>query len=98
MWDLRGGRVHGGELPPMPSGAVGCGDIGPTGGGMNRRPKLRDVVELGDREYRVVAEALRPVRGFWLGRDGGGAVCQRLVPLSAWSFEWNQQAKRWEGK
>lgn len=60
------------------------------------RPTLRDTVELGGREYHVVAEAVRPVRGLWLGREGGAVVCQKFVPLSAWSFEWNAEERRWE--
>ncbi len=61
-----------------------------------RRPRARDLVELDGRLYRIVAEAVAPEPGFWLGREDGPVLCERFVPRSAWVFAWDTAAQRWE--
>lgn len=60
-----------------------------------RKPRNRDAVRLDGRDYQVTGEAITPERGVWLGREGGTVVCERFVPLSAWTLVWDTQAERW---
>ncbi len=61
-----------------------------------RRPHTRDLVELDGRLYRIAAEAVAPVPGFWLGRDDGPVICERFLSRSSWPFVWNAGAEQWE--
>ena len=47
-----------------------------------RRPRTRDLVQLDGWLYRIAAEAVASIPGFWLGRDDGPVLCERfLLPL-----------------
>jgi len=59
-----------------------------------RRPCTRDLVQLDGWLYRLAAEAVAPIPGFWLGRDDGPVLCERFLPRSSWRLVWNASAAR----
>jgi hypothetical protein len=61
-----------------------------------RRPRTRDLVQLDGRLYRIAAEAVAPVPGFWLGREAGAVLCERFLPRASWRLVWNTARQRWE--
>jgi hypothetical protein len=62
-----------------------------------RRPRTRDPVHLDGERWLILAEAVAPEPGFWLGRPDAEPLLQRFLPRDAWRLRWNRVAERWEG-